>query len=116
MWTEDIRQDSFMYIDNSMYTDKFNKKIITDKVIQFIIFFQRDIRKVLRQQGYQTRRLIQTKQIPTRRFFYYVFVSKHEEIDRENIKKIRMNLIESLKPTLDALYSQRDSLALIKAI
>lgn len=44
--------------------------------------------------------------------FYYVFVSKRDETDREKIKKIRMNLVESLKPTMDALYKQEESWSL----
>ena len=48
--------------------------------------------------------------------FYYVFVSKRNETDREEIKRIRMNLINKLKPTINALYHQRESCLLKKKI
>ena len=48
--------------------------------------------------------------------FYYVFVSKRNETDREEIKRIRMNLINKLKPTMNALYHQRESCLLKKKI
>lgn len=46
--------------------------------------------------------------------FYYVFVSKRDVVDRDEIKRIRMNLIESLKPTMDTLYQQEGHRASLK--
>ena len=38
--------------------------------------------------------------------FYYVFISKRNVNDREEIKKIRMELMEELKETIKSLYGE----------
>lgn len=107
--------------------------------------FEKEVRKILHQQGYNDDEILVTEAKfksrvqPHQLFlvvandvvryteikpneansnkdiiFYYVFVSKRDETDREEIKKIRMNLVESLKPTMDALYKQEESWLLKK--
>lgn len=48
--------------------------------------------------------------------FYYVFVSKRGVTDREEIKQIRKELIDALKPTITALYKQDEAWTLKKTI
>jgi len=40
--------------------------------------------------------------------FYYVFISKRNVNDREEIKKIRMELMEELKETIKSLYGEEE--------
>ncbi len=48
--------------------------------------------------------------------FYYVFVSKRGVTDREEIKRIRKELIDALNPTISALYKQDEAWSLKKTI
>ena len=41
-------------------------------------------------------------------YFYYVFISKRNVNDREEIKKIRMELMEELKETIKSLYGEEE--------
>ena len=48
--------------------------------------------------------------------FYYVFVSKRGVNKREDIKKVRMDLIESLKETMILLYGETKKMTLADRI